>query len=307
MKRQWCITMDIEIKLHLGAHKTASTHLQKTLQKNSARLDAGGICYIPLARLRTIFTRQLRRAFRSARDSNVKSLNKGILLSLKDELHRRESETGMRYRSLILSDENIFGSLKRLHDSGALYGDCEMRLECLAGLFRGCNVKVIYGIRNYADFYPSAYAELVRDGATCDSFSEFMDRLHLENNSWTTICRCISAAFGEANTRVFRHEDYARIIGNIIEEIAGSSTGIEFDRDRMVRKSLPERGTRAVIALAGILSDQERKRLGSYLATNFEFDPPVEKVAIKDGDLRIALEQKYRQDLNDLSRYLIGV
>lgn len=114
-----------QIRFHIGAHKTATTHLQLTLAGCSF---APGTRYVPLKRLRLTLVSLVRRG------------------RPRLPWHRWYSGTWL------FSDENILGTTA---NSLLMYPDPARHL----GYFRDCELSIFLCVRSYDTFLASAYGE----------------------------------------------------------------------------------------------------------------------------------------------------
>ena len=95
---------DRRIHLHLGAHKTATTYIQRILATNKDTLLENGVFYLPLAQTRAKLSKQIMGLSRKGRRSaDLVSHRQAIL----DELSGKGLE---RCHTVLISDENLLGS-----------------------------------------------------------------------------------------------------------------------------------------------------------------------------------------------------
>jgi hypothetical protein len=297
--------MHVQVRLHLGAHKTATTHLQHVLLRNREVLAKARIHYIELYRLREILTAQISRLLSSAQGSGHPTDVGAIRAAIKEELATVGKKHEGCFNTLVVSDENIIGGLVFLARSGKLYENRLNRLKLVKRIFEECPIAVTFAIRNYNDFYPSAYAQLVKQGWTV-SYSNFLQRLNFERNSWRAIFSDLSSVFGHDHIRLFKYEDYPGNIAHVLERIVGESLELQFDAAKIVYPSLNLKGIEVLLTIGSVLSRSERSRLGKYLADEFIFDQDYGMPVIDDSTLRGILERMYQEDQSELAPYLFG-
>jgi hypothetical protein len=295
--------VNLEIRLHLGAHKTATTHVQQTLFQNCAKLAEAGVHYIELNRLREIFTRPFFRVFRGSAGPPHPSSVQMLRTAIRNELERAEAERNRQFHTLVISDENIMGDIPLLARTGRLYGDRSKRLRLVKAIFRGCPITVALTIRNYNDLYPSLYGQLIKQGQSV-SYGDFLQKLDFENNSWHAIVADLSHIFGRDRIRLFRYEDYPGNMEVLIESIVGRRLSLELDPGEIVYPSLNTKGIELLLAAGDVLSREEKSRLGDYLASEFVFDRDYGKPSIEEPALRNLLDRKYQRDETELAVYL---
>lgn len=93
-------TDKLDINIHIGAHKTASTHLQRLLLRNAARLSAKGCAYFGPNRLRHDLRLPPLCVDRPA--------NARVIAPLVSDLRNAAA----RGQKLVVSEENILGTTR---------------------------------------------------------------------------------------------------------------------------------------------------------------------------------------------------
>src|SRR6187401_227638 len=98
----------LNIHIHFGAHKTATTFIQQALKSNRQRLRGEGIGYLPLNVSRQIFFPDLIKIARASeltrRERIIERLRSKVLEAV------RASDTALpTLHTLVLSDENFAG------------------------------------------------------------------------------------------------------------------------------------------------------------------------------------------------------
>ena len=210
------------VVVHGGVHKTATSYLQSILQRNAGRLAKSGVHYIHHREARKHYTYPCQ-------------LNGYEKLGL--EFRRKVSDDDLAKRSqaffkkikagpggrIILSDENMPGHCGQCVRTGDLY----QRRDTLIPIFAHNIVhpvrEVHLGLRNYADFFASAYVEYLRSATGADVLGEDrMKRAVLGRvPGWPGLIDVIRASFPEARLILWRHEDFAALSGVIIGNLCG--------------------------------------------------------------------------------------
>lgn len=175
-----------ELILHLGAHKTATTYIQKQLEKNSAYFP-NDITYLPLNIVRTNITTHIR----------SKKNDDFAIMKVKETLEQYKSSN-----KIIISDENMLGNA-RLAQKGILYTDLDKSLNRIQKCFSEVNrIKVVFCIRNYSDFLASLYCEYLRHNTYC-TIEKYLDDFNIEQSNWLTIYNELSNKFGNENVFLY--------------------------------------------------------------------------------------------------------
>lgn len=174
-------------RLHLGVHKTATTHLQLSLEAIRVQLARQGVDYIPLDRLRaaTAYHLDWAKRFKALKFKRaVNSLSVGL-------------------RTMILSEENWLG---HPHEGCRFppYPRAEERLKTIAKL--GGNFSVFLAVRDPGQFVPSIYSQALRHHPEKVLHRRTHDAWLEGGSPWSDLVERISRIF--PNVTVWRYEDY---------------------------------------------------------------------------------------------------
>lgn len=288
--------MTLEIRLHLGAHKTASTYLQQFFAANIAELKRMGVSYVPLRRMRTLFTNRFNALSRDNNTRELATLGRDFIAEL-----RRSRVLSRDTQTLVLSDENLLGWLAACTQGRRLYGLAKERTGWLREIFKGAEVKFFLAVRSQQTFFPSVYAEVFRNGHILP-FDAFLTTVKPCEFSWSALVADVADGADNADVRVWRYEAMAE---GRFNEIARALAGVPVDAfrsapEKIVRPSLPAKAFEILLNSRLILSQGESRRLLEILASSFEFDSPSVKLAISDDVLLSMLSEKYACDLEQL-------
>lgn len=222
--------MDIDIRkaelvLHIGFHKTATTFLQKTLQQNAETLLKEGIVYIPTARFREIY---------ESRD--IETYHKLIANRLK----------GRSLRRLIVSDENLPGTMKPIFMGEGMYPQMTNRIDEFTKWIGKPPDKTLVSIRNYVNFFPSAYVQWLRP----DPFIRFDGRLYKTivnyQRGWGDVLDDLTKALPKETICLWRYEDFSTLQPQIFEILTGLDvTQLSIEPQQKVNPSLTYEGYKA--------------------------------------------------------------
>lgn len=188
------------LTIHLGAHKTASTHLQYSLRLVRQQLRQGGVFYADPPILR----------------------HKGLPLTdalatgsrpLLDTVADRLAQAREFFPEMILSEENILGGTRRERISGRngfVYPMAVTRVRQTIALAGGGPVTLFLSVRDPAHFYVSAFALQMTGGAEVE-FDNYLDGRDPARIGWTGLVRRLTAISCVARVVVWRYEDYAAL------------------------------------------------------------------------------------------------
>ena len=197
-------------RLHLGAHKTATTHIQA----RCAALDLAGrgIGYMGNDELTP----------KRLPDLRVRALP----MRLSPRLRRREMLRGLAaegrlHDRMVLSNEDWIG-----HGEAALepvlYPDAGGRIGSLArGLARDGTVTLFLSLRAADGFLPSVYAQVLRYRPYPGGFEPIRRRALDRPPDWAGLVDRIAAAAGPVRLRVWPYESYRGASLAVLRGITG--------------------------------------------------------------------------------------
>ncbi len=197
--------------LHVGAHKTASTHLQKTLFLNRDVLADQGCVYLGPDRLR----RDLRIPGLHRRPKAISTRIKPLL-----EVVQAEQAAGRR---LLLSDENIMGGGPKppaLAQGEVLYPKLQSQITVLLDALELRDVTVCLALRNPIDLLVSAWGHQFRRG-NVQEFNHFCEGISPLALRWSEVVLRLLSCAGVKDVLVWRHEDYASLLNPLLIALSG--------------------------------------------------------------------------------------
>lgn len=201
------------LTIHLGAHKTASTHLQQTLQALAPAMLAAGIHYSGpqqwrggLARLGPV-------------------LGAGVAAGRqRGRLRWRLDRIADSWPETVISEENILGNLRReglMGPGNQIYPDAVPRLRRLLGMMRHRPATICLAVREPSAFLTSAFSMQLQGGVERD-FDAYLAGFDPAALSWENLARRLLGVRGVARLVVWRYEDYAalrpRILGQFLPQ-----------------------------------------------------------------------------------------
>lgn len=199
-----------------GAHKTASTHIQNSLQEAAPALAEHGIALM------------------------MPKITRDLLQPLAYELRDHGASDALRARAarvladhapgashLIIMDENILGGTKlhMLFGDGILYPWAQRRLGNLMALFPRAQIHVGLAIRDLVSFLPSAWSEELSHIPAPIPFETFMQGVDAPALRWSELVERLAAC---APDRFFlwRYEDYTRDPAPVFQALLGTQAGL---------------------------------------------------------------------------------
>jgi len=203
---------------HIGVHKTATTHLQETLQLSTDALARAGIFYAGPAVLRSHRFPLIQALDRADEDTP-------LALAVRQAFARVTTA----FSQQILSDENMLGgsSRMRLFDMrGRIYPNVERRLAHAVKVLGHAPDTVAFGVRDPASFIVSAFSLQVQRGHELD-FRDFLRGRDIAALDWTDFASRVLRGSGARRLLVWRYEDYSRIRGELL---AALLPGVDLDQ-----------------------------------------------------------------------------
>jgi hypothetical protein len=210
--RQW--------RVHVGAHKTATTHLQETLGAVRTSLADRGVDFIPNQLLRERrFARTLWERRPLARLPIVGSAH------MRDAIETAVEPLRLGPDVVVLSEENVLGIPEQIFAT-PFYPQAAQSLARLASLGGGlggrAEIVLFLSIRSYETLLPSAYAEHLKHSAPpAGGFEGVHARLVAHPPSWYDLVDRIRAAAPGVALRIWRQEDYRANAAAIMEAVCG--------------------------------------------------------------------------------------
>ena len=205
--RGWRTLRCMRVVIHVGAHKTGTSLVQRYFNDDAQRNQTLGIGFIPRADI---------------------SLLLGWGNKPPELLQSRLEEEAARRPSVILtSHENTLGR-PFLPNRPGLYPDATQGAEALAKACDGFDTHVVFYVRPIADFLESFYLQTIHQGAW-HSFEEWYESLS-GTHAWTPAVEALEHAFGAD-----------RVILGDFAEISGGQN--QFLRQFMTRSGIPQPST----------------------------------------------------------------
>lgn len=196
----------------IGAHKTASTHLQRSLVAQKAPLAKAGVGIIgPMPIGGTLVP--LSELLRGRADPELLGLAaEGFL-----QKHAGTAET------VVLMNENILSASlapeMALKDS-QLYTFAPPRVRRLLDLFPDHDIQVGMAVRNPAGFLVSAWQEHMK-GHAFRPFRDYLGSTDVTEVSWLRLVKKLRQALGETPLFLWRYEDYPGVAPAVLHQSMG--------------------------------------------------------------------------------------
>ena len=267
--------------LHIGAHKTATTYLQKKLAINRELLASRGVHYDPLDVFRKNFTFHLHELSRQATP---------YLEELRGLIGRQD---------VLLSDENIIGVPGDLVRSGVYYAHAHERVGEVCGLLKTDRPEIFMAMREYSTFIVSMYSEYIRHREFID-FPEYFELYKASNFSWIKVMDDIVSAAPNATIYLWDFANFRAAEPEVLSKMVGFDSAVMEAPEGPVRESFSEPAMRAFRALSEVLSHREMKKLIGPIARSLPKGEMHAAFSPMAPDLIETLKAQYKADFETI-------
>jgi hypothetical protein len=186
-----------KVILHIGAHKTASTHLQYNLELNRDYLEGNGITYFTFFQSEALH----QTALRLRRNLHQKTYDVEEAAGF---INAKVNEQLKETNYAIISYEGIMGDFN-LHRSKAIYPDAEALLKLYAEILNDHDIMPAFSVRRYVDFILSTYKYQLKRGLPL-RLSEYLKGFYWNKDRWTEIVEALDEHF--SHKRIWSYEGY---------------------------------------------------------------------------------------------------
>jgi len=207
-------------RIHLGAHKTATTHLQETLTAVRRELAARGVDFIP-----NQLVRHHKLAHTLWRSRPIARLPIVGPARMREAIEATVEPLRIGPETVVLSEENIVGVPEQIL-AVPFYPQAALSVARLASLGLKADLMFFLSIRSYDTLLPSAYAEALKHAPPpAGGFGRIKARLLAEPPSWFDLVSRIRTAAPGVPLRIWRQEDYRANAREIMETVCGCEIG----------------------------------------------------------------------------------
>lgn len=211
----------MDLRLHIGVHRTATRHLRTALAANRALLAAEGIRVLDPGFAERAFARAIRR---HKEGQPLAEVNAELMTTL----------TGDRdFRRLVIIDPNVSGNLMRPMGTEFFYPRISTTIKRILTVLDGVSLRIFCAVRNPATFIPSAYVGQQRYNPEL-SFADFVADANLAGLRWSDFLHRVQLKDEQLGITIWRHEDYPFIWRDIAEALTGIS-----NREALVGSTAP--------------------------------------------------------------------
>ncbi len=278
----------INIKLYLGAHKTATTHLQGILMASRDKLS---INQIKLSSPQDVRKEWL--------PSFFKFCNKNDSNALKNVQSMAPKEG-----TWILTEENIAGVSNDFTKLAGMYPKIEERLNCIKKAFTDADIELFFSIRSYDTFFRSAYSEVVRNRGYIP-FSEFYDEERFKNNSWVEMVRMFVNVLPEEKITLWCFEDFRGLVPNLLKGMTGLDNPEELMtayKAETTRPSLSQKTMDILETLHPVISREESLKLVERINREYAISDGYAPLIPFNEEQIESFKKQYEKDVESIKK-----
>jgi hypothetical protein len=192
----------MEIVLHIGAHRTGTTGFQNYMRRNATTLSARGIGFWGPGRTRRPWFASVYAPLNSAFDPKPCGHRRD------DRLRRQiEKAEGRGIGTLIISDENMMGSIRQNIRHGQLYPGVGERLACVIDAFGGRIRRLLVSPRSLEHYWCSSLSYGVGRGIPVPTRDKLSSIGH-GRRGWREVITEVSRSVPSVDIRVLPFETY---------------------------------------------------------------------------------------------------
>lgn len=263
---------------HLGAHKTATSLVQKYFKSKREYYEENGILAL---------TRGSVSPFISWGD-RITQEPQGLNNHLKSAATRTDCEY------IFLSNENALG--RPFTSKPGLYPNHRPIIEAFPNAFEGFSTRIVYTIRPQWEYLESYYLQRVHQGYYL-TFSQFLDDIDLTEISWLPLVDRLRSVFGAENVQVM---DFSLIrkgqdvfLREFIRRNISSEVIPDLDYDETHNASISDRGLQMALRVNPLLKQGETGVVRRFLQQHFSNRTEPRPVLLSDT-LRSELIARYQ-------------
>lgn len=254
----------MKVSLHIGAHRCATTTFQEYMRQNRAQAAMDGVCYWgPQVTRSGLFQGVLPGPQILPKTDPAKRARGRIKLKL-----AAERATG--FDQLVISDENILGSMRQNLHLGTLYADAGERLRRFGEAFEGELTDLVLNIRALDHYWTSALTYGVARGFPFPT-TDMLNRYVKSERSWRDVITDIATALPDVNLWVQPFETFGGRPNAQLTSITGIRAPRAHARIRLARSPRVEE-------LSTYLMDEDAAKLADQFGVWRPFD--AEQTAI---------------------------
>lgn len=202
------------VVIHLGAHKTATTHFQATLLANEKTINDVGVSVYTPNYLRN-------EGFRTWNPLRGRGPNANL-----EFVDRKMKELSTAGRKVVLSEENLLGKMVTPNGQArsSFYPKGDIYLREFVDMHPSRRVIAAIATRNPATYLPSVYSFGLFQGRMMP-FENFVETAEPDKMRWSKLIARLRAVEGLEKLIVWPYEDYRKLHTKIFRTVIKWRTG----------------------------------------------------------------------------------
>lgn len=248
----------MEVILHLGAHRTASTSFQGYMRANSSALFEQGVGYWGPGRTRDgLLSGVLPVAGEVGSQARLAKAKGRLRLNL-------ERARALGLSQLVISDENMIGAPIQCFRDGLLYHGAGERMARFQDAFDGAITRVSITVRRIDMQWASSIAFLVARGFRIPS-EQKVDRIAQNTRTWRDVITDIGCALPRVDFIVQTHDEFCGHPNSSLQHMLnGRITPPKAHMDLWLNRSPDVAGLRSLMRARGSSEDALVQEEGRY-------------------------------------------
>ena len=209
--------------LHIGAHRTGSTLIQGALWTAAHKNAAAKCAYWGPHRLRKMeeFPRVTEHCNEAGQATSLKAVNRHT--KVRRNISKWFDEQDAKgTKTVVVSEENIIGTMERNMREGRMYPAIEARLAAYAAVFPQKPSMIGMGVRSYASWWTSSF------NYTHGGGHEVPDPVTLRNavmddfHGWTEVVASVRRSFPDSKLVLWQQESLNDVSEDIVATLSGA-------------------------------------------------------------------------------------
>lgn len=296
------------IALHLGAHKTGTSLLQKYMRDRPSEMLRMRTVSVPRAVNRVLigWGRAPRDHPERLRDAILTAARGVDRFPGRGGLSRTATALLGVPKLVVLSNENAMGRPFDKSGSSPLYPSAAACAQGLAKSVGDLHPRIVYYIRSQDEFLESYYLQTVHQGGTA-TFAEWLAQIDTSAISWLPVVEALADAFGEDRLVVHDFAEIRRGQNSYIASFLHScepSLSPTIDYEVLHNPSLSQRGLDLALAMNPLLrTAEERHQARLFLQEHFS-NASGQRPHLLSDDEKARLHERYgSENRSILTRY----
>lgn len=296
------------VVLHLGAHKTGTSLIQKYLRDRPDEVARMRLTFLTRSTTNDVLGWGMKplEAPERFRDAVHKAAGSRVILRHRVALPRAlPLVAGGPVRTVVVTHENALGR-PIIGDSPGLYPRAAQRLGGIVDALHGEQLRLVYYIRSQAQFLESYYLQMIHQGSSA-TFSEWLNEIDLSAISWAPLVETLAEAVGPDNLVVKDFAQIKRGQNAFLEDFLHTcdhrlNPHVDYPEAR--NRSVSERGLKFALAMNPWLeTEAERKAARVWLQTHFNNTTGPRPVLLSDAQIADLRERYDAENAALLNRF----